>query len=1178
MAAEDGQDVRSLQMQIKSLHNELSLAYRELDRLRTPEKTSSDGFDQPGVAIDTFSPLFQVNTQLRRDLSQAMDNYVLLLNKSDVAQQAHLQLQTDWRNQLQEFSRQQLISQKHAEDMQQQFHEKERDWVLTEKHLREEIRKLQDKLREENEEKQTHMQTILQLSDKLQEATLQCQEYEHNMIRFKAEAFQKQTQLEAEVDQCKRRSIDHRIHVSDEDIQRQEYTAHSPQKLRFRRAQFSGEKRTWNEINRLIEKLSSLEIGSRHRITALEDLCIFASTDVEDRCRLIRADAIKESVRSLGSFDPGEKLRACYLIATLCKESVPGYAPAKQVGDLGGLHALVANLSEADQLLRIESLAAIEATSLVAENISRLLQLGSVPLLLTLVEDGLKIDLTGSKEVVMATEMLHFALRTLDNLANVTEGQARFRDCGGIPLVIRCLSRDDLYSRRHALGLVADLSLDAVTRQQLLDLGALATIVRAYRITDDLDTKRSGGIAVLNLSIVSEIKDELRKLGCLDSLVVSLSASDDLVRQYAAQALCNLAQNEENKLTLCRLGAVEPLVRQFGAEQIELRRAVTFCLASLSSSLGVELLVSKTVIPATLELIGASNQDEVCLRNVFNFYGNLLRDEDAMPNLNFVSADICKYIILTLQRNDLVPATRSAVIGTAIVLLTVAQARSILFQSGIIQYLLDAIKQHDSKLRRVSLAALAVVCREEKANGHSDVFNQITVLNGHQIILDILAVNESIDTKAIQDALRTIHSLNSVESNLNRFQELGSVPLVVQLAAESTVQVDSQCIRCILAVISQFADDPAHWNLLLTAELVTQLCLWIKSDDMGVKRLSLRCLSLLSRSPALLSLIKNIPVNDSLKPMLESIQIDSEVVLVLLNALCQDPILKSKVETFGSLLPEAIRHLSRAGSTVSIAGALAPQQSRPPTGNRYQPQVVPSLADLTQQSSQQPNSMASSGLSSSLPSGIPTTTRDTVQGPVGSTVNPLAQTVPATSAANSASTISQNGNSHVNRVVSTSATPADVPQRQPASVNQGQIGSAPSRPTSASHIALTVLSRGPAVAQMPTVSAADGSKAVDLLAVTHIARPLKATPSGSRRGSIHGREFSSALLAAGVSLDPLSRNRLAPVPTVGPVISRPNSRPSSSARTRSAPPPAVATGQTNIPTGSMQHVAPVQPL
>eukprot|EP00743_Colponemidia_sp_Colp-15_P011712 GILK01013136.1.p1 GENE.GILK01013136.1~~GILK01013136.1.p1 ORF type:complete len:1172 (+),score=251.97 GILK01013136.1:49-3564(+) len=1171
MATEDGQDVRSLQLQIKSLHNELSLAYRELDGLRTPGKLSLDGSDQPGVAIDTFSPLFQVNTQLRRDLSQAMDNYVLLLSKSDAAQQEHLRLQTDWRNQLQELSRQQSISQKHQQELQQQLAEKTRDWALTEQHLRQEILKLQDKLREENEEKQKHMLTIAELSTKLQEATLQCQEYEHNMIRFKAEAFQKQTQLEAEVDQCKRRSIDHRIHLSDEDIQRQEYTAHSPQKLRFRRAQFSGEKRTWNEINRLIEKLSSLEIGSRHRITALEDLCIFASTDTEDRSRLIKADAIQESVRSLGSLDPGEKLRACYLISTLCKESVPGYSPAKQVGELGGLQALVTNLSEADQLLRIESLAAIEATSLVAENIAILLQLGAVPLLLAFVEDGLKIDLTGSKEVAMATEMLHFSLRTLDNLANVAEGQARFRDCGGIPLVIRCLSRDDLYSKRHALGLVADLSLDGETRQQLLGLGALATIVRAYRVTDDLDTKRSGGIAVLNLSIVAEIKDELRKLGCLDSLVASLSVSDDLVRLYAAQALCNLAQNEENKLTLCRLGVVESLVKQFGAEHTELRRAVTFCLATLSSSLGLELLVSKTVLPATLEVIGASHQDEICLRNIFNFYGNLLRDEDAMAILIPVSADICKYIILTLQRSDLVSATRSAVIGTAIVLLTVAQSRSILFQSGIIQYLLDSIKQHDSKLRRVSLAALAVMCREEKANVHSDVFSQITTLNGQQVILDTLTVNESIDWKTVQDALRTIHSLNSVDLNLKRFQELGVVPRVVQLAVNSALQADSQCIRCILAVISQFTDDPAHWNLLLTPELVIQLCRWIKSEDMGVKRLSLRCLSSLSRSPALIPLVKNTPVNDSLKPMLESIQVDSDVVLLLLNAICQDPILKSKVETFGSLLPEAVRHLSRAGSTVSITGPIAPQQSRPPTGNRYQPQVIPSLADLTHQSIQQPSSTSGSGMSSSLPSGIPS--RPIVQGTVGSTVNQLAQTVPLASAANSASTVIQNDSANVNRVTP-APTLSDAPLRQPASLNQGPIGSAPSRPTSASHIALTVLSHGPAVTQIPTVSTADGSKTADSLAVTHLARPLKATPSGSRRGSIHGREFSSALLAAGVSLDPLTRNRLAPVPTVGPVISRPNSRPSSSARThpanRSVPPPVVITGQTNNQT--------VQPL
>ncbi|KAK4336493.1 Vacuolar protein 8 [Rhodotorula toruloides] len=152
-------------------------------------------------------------------------------------------------------------------------------------------------------------------------------------------------------------------------------------------------------------------------------------------------------------------------------------------------------------------------------------------------------------------------------------------------------------------------------------LRALSTL--SY--SDNVDLQRSAALAFAEIT-EKDVQEVSRET--LEPILFLLNSHDVEVQRAASAALGNLAVNAENKLTIVKLGGLEPLIRQMLSPNVEVQCNAVGCITNLAthdmrvqrnatgallnmthSDENRQQLVAAGAIPVLVSLLGSSDTD-----------------------------------------------------------------------------------------------------------------------------------------------------------------------------------------------------------------------------------------------------------------------------------------------------------------------------------------------------------------------------------------------------------------------------------------------------------------------------------------------------------------------------------------------------------------------------------------
>ncbi|KAF1331179.1 Vacuolar protein, partial [Globisporangium splendens] len=362
---------------------------------------------------------------------------------------------------------------------------------------------------------------------------------------------------------------------------------------------------------------------------------------VENQGRMVKDGVLQHIKFVLRSKSVDVQREALRAIANMSAE----YAYTSEIVSGGGLTPLMTALSSPDFLSQRYAAMGIANLSTHANNITKIIQDGIVPILVALGEN-LNGDLDTQR----------YAIYTLTNMGSVRATQPQLIDASVLPLFTELIRHADVTLRNAAAFGVANfaafpenhmpimvtdalclesllymvssqdhkcqyravsalrgLCVNEVARKEIVRCGRLPALLKLTK-SEDMDVQQEVLACLCNLSLsgcIGAHPDVFIEACDMSSLVSFLCSADATYRLFGAVTLGSIASKVEHQDALVGARAVTPLVEIANSVDLETHRCIAFALCNLAANPERRQLVEELggIVPI-IQLACSDNVDD----------------------------------------------------------------------------------------------------------------------------------------------------------------------------------------------------------------------------------------------------------------------------------------------------------------------------------------------------------------------------------------------------------------------------------------------------------------------------------------------------------------------------------------------------------------------------------------
>lgn len=392
------------------------------------------------------------------------------------------------------------------------------------------------------------------------------------------------------------------------------------------------------------------------------------------------------------------------------------------------------------------------------------------------------------------------ATKTIRSLSFSNEAKIIVRNAGGIPVLLACLSEEDLEIRKSAMKAIMVLSINADNRVEIRTSDGIASIVEALR-SPDFDIRRSAAGTLINLSVNARNKVEIRSCGGIPLLLHSLELEDEETKRYAIRTLSNLMINDENKAELLRHKGIPTIVSCLRSSDVVTVRFATKTLSAFCAhDTFCEEIMRVSALPSILQ--GVNSQDVETVKESLASIPPLLRFEETVKTIikmNYVNRIVRLFLQHAPSRADNVKFVKAQLLAIVAELSSESSLRHEMVRLGVVRSLIEMLQSQEVETQINATVCLANLTSLEQAK--EDIRQQggierLVAMMNAQLREDMDGLDAD-STIILGEALRVVHQISTVDKNRVSFRRLGGLEMIMQCLASNDLSILRSAIRSI---------------------------------------------------------------------------------------------------------------------------------------------------------------------------------------------------------------------------------------------------------------------------------------------------------------------------------------------------------------------------------------------
>lgn len=289
------------------------------------------------------------------------------------------------------------------------------------------------------------------------------------------------------------------------------------------------------------------------------------------------------------------------------------------------------------------------------------------------------------------------------------EHKEKMKDLEFLSALVKSLARD-VEEQKAAVGLLLSLSGDAGVRRRIGRIQGCILMLVAISNGDDEGASHDARWLLNLMSSNAQHALHMAEAGYFKPLIKYLKEGSEMNKVLMATALSRLELTDQNKTSLGRDGAIEPLVSMFKAGNLEAKLSALNALHSLSNlKENIQRLIESGMVAALLQLLFSVTSVLMTLREPASAILARVAESETI----LVKHDIAQQMLSLLNlsspiiQNHLLEALNSIISHS-----TASRVRKKMKENGAIQLLLPLITDRDARIRQGALKLIFALSRD----------------------------------------------------------------------------------------------------------------------------------------------------------------------------------------------------------------------------------------------------------------------------------------------------------------------------------------------------------------------------------------------------------------------------------------------------------------------------------
>ncbi|KAL2514651.1 U-box domain-containing protein 44 [Forsythia ovata] len=361
------------------------------------------------------------------------------------------------------------------------------------------------------------------------------------------------------------------------------------------------------------------------------------------------------------------------------------------------------------------------------------------------------------------------------------------KDLGFLSTLVKSLARD-AGEQREAVGLLLNLADDPAVRRRIGRIQGCIVMLVTISSGDDEKAFHDARKLLNAMSSNTQHALHMAEAGYFKPLIHYLKEGSDMSKVLMATAISRMELTDQNKASLGKDGAIEPLVKMFNKGNLEAKLSALNALQNLSSlKENIQLLIHSGIVVALLQLLFSVTSVLMTLREPASAILAKISQSESILVKQDVSQQMLSLLNLSspVIQNHLLEALNNIASHSS-----ASKVRKKMKENGAIQLLLPFFTERNTKIRTGALKLVYTLSkdipgefREQLGDTHlttiADIVSTSTYECEKASALGILS-NLPVNDKTITDLLKNANLLPVLISMVSSISAT-STPITIWL-------------------------------------------------------------------------------------------------------------------------------------------------------------------------------------------------------------------------------------------------------------------------------------------------------------------------------------------------------------------------------------------------------------